>query len=215
MGLRVAVARQFGNPNGFLGELVGRMMAKGNRGFNAWIYAEIRKRIDQGAVSSVLELGPGPGVGLELLLAAYPEASVLGLEQSKSMIAQASKRNRAAISAGRLDLRMGDATQAPSLGSFDLIAAVHVIYFWLDPLPPLTALRQALTPGGTLALGMLLHSDMPKGARENFPKIATRLYETENDVRGQLAAAGFGAVEVLVKPDPPGRNGLLVLASTA
>ena len=59
---------------------------------------------------------------------------------------------------------------------------------------------------------MLLRGDMPKGARENFPKFATRLYETEDDVREQLAAAGFLAVDVAVKPDAPGRNGLLVLA---
>jgi len=75
-----------------------------------------------------------------------------------------------------------------SLGTFDLIAAVHVIYVWPDPLAPLTALREALTPGGTLAIGMLLRGDMPKGARENFPKFATRLYETEDDVREQLVA---------------------------
>ena len=99
-----------------------------------------------------------------------------------------------------------------SLGTFDLIAAVHVIYVWPDPLAPLTALREALTPGGTLAIGMLLRGDMPKGARENFPKFATRLYETEDDVREQLAAAGFLAVDVAVKPDAPGRNGRLVLA---
>ena len=212
MDPRLVFARQFGNPNGLLGEVVGRIKAKGNRGFNTWVYAGIRDRIDPAAVTRVLELGHGPGVGLKLLLAAYPETKVCGLEQSKSMIAQATNRNRAAVDAGRLDLHRGDATEVRSLGSFDLIAAVHVIYFWPDPLSPLTALREALTPGGTLALGMLLHGDMPKGPRENFPKIGTRLYETEDDIRGQLAAAGFTAVDVQVKPDAPGRNGLLVLA---
>jgi SAM-dependent methyltransferase len=128
------------------------------------------------------------------------------------MIAQATRRNRAAVAAGRLALELGDATEAPRLGPFDLIAAVHVIYFWPDPLAPLTALREALAPGGTLAIGMLLRGDMPRGAQENFPKLATRLYDTEDDVREQLAAAGFLAVDVAVKPDAPGRNGLLVLA---
>jgi SAM-dependent methyltransferase len=215
MDLRLAIAQQFGNPRGVLGDVVGRVMARGNGAFNVWVYAEIRRRSDPGAVSRVLELGHGPGVGLELLLAAYPEASVHGLEQSEAMIAQATKRNRAAVDAGRLELELGDATTVRSLGPFDLIAAVHVIYFWPDPLAPLTALREALTPGGTLAIGMLLRGDMPKGARENFPKFETRLYETEDDVREQLAAAGFLAVDVAVKPDAPGRNGLLVLARTS
>jgi SAM-dependent methyltransferase len=212
MDLRLAIAQQFGNPRGVLGNVVGRVMARGNGGFNVWVYEEIRRRSDPGAVSRVLELGHGPGVGLELLLAAYPQASVQGLEQSEAMIAQAARRNRAAVDAGRLELELGDATEARRLGPFDLIAAVHVIYFWPDPLPPLAALREALTPGGTLAIGMLLRGDMPKGARENFPKLATRLYETQDDVRGQLGAAGFLTVDVVVKPDAPGRNGLLVLA---
>lgn len=212
MDLRLAIAQQFGNPRGVLGRVVGRAMARGNGGFNSWVYAEIRRRLEPGAVSRVLELGHGPGVGLELLLAAYPEASVHGLEQSEAMIAQAGRRNRAAIDAGRLRLELGDATDAPRLGPFDLISAVHVIYFWPDPVPPLTALREALTPGGTLAIGMLLRGDMPSGARKNFPKLATRLYETEDDVRAQLAAAGLPDVDVAVKPDAPGRYGLLVLA---
>ena len=52
------------------------------------------------------------------------------------MIAQATKRNRAAVDAGRLELETGDATTVRSLGPFDLIAAVHVIYFWPDRRAP-------------------------------------------------------------------------------
>jgi hypothetical protein len=89
---------------------------------------------------------------------------------------------------------------------------VHVIYFWTDPLPALMALREALTSGGTLAIGMLLHRDMPRGARKNFPKLATRLCDTVDDVCAQLSTAGFTGIDVLIKPDAPGRNGLLVLA---
>ena len=59
---------------------------------------------------------------------------------------------------------------------------------------------------------MLLRGDMPKGARENSPKVATRLRDRGRHFREQLAAAGFLAVDVAVKPDVPGRNGLLVLA---
>jgi SAM-dependent methyltransferase len=210
--LRTAVAQHYGNPKGPLGHLVGRLMARGNSGFNAWLVAELGQRLQASAVRRVLELGHGPGVGLERLLTAFPDAEARGLEQSPAMVAQAARRNRTAIADGRLRLERGDATEAGRLGPFDLVAAVHVIYFWPDPTAPLAALRAALAPGGTLAIGMLLRADMPRGAREQFPKLATRLYDSDEDVRAQLAAAGFDDVDVVVKPDAPGRNGRLVLA---
>ena len=38
-------------------------MARGNGAFNVWVYAEIRRRSDPGAVSRVLESGLVPGSG--------------------------------------------------------------------------------------------------------------------------------------------------------
>jgi SAM-dependent methyltransferase len=92
-----------------------------------------------------------PALG-SALLAAFPDAAVFGLDRSAAMVAQA---NRAAIDAGRLQLQRGDIADSASLAPLDLIVAVHVIYFWPDPVTPLSALRAALGPRGMLALGYL------------------------------------------------------------
>jgi hypothetical protein len=70
------------------------------------------------------------------------------------MVAEAARRNRAAIAAGRRRLVRGEASAASMFAPLDLILAVHVVYFWADPVAPLEQLRAALTPGGVLALGL-------------------------------------------------------------
>ena len=71
-----AFARQFGNPSGLLGTVVGRMVAKGNAGFNEWLVEDVAERVPLEGVSRLLELGHGPGVGLGLLVGAYSDAKV-------------------------------------------------------------------------------------------------------------------------------------------
>jgi SAM-dependent methyltransferase len=107
------------------------------------------------------------------------------------MLAEATSRNRAAIAADRLRLVRGEAGEVSAFAPLDMILAVHVICFWADPVAPLEQLRAALAPSGVLALGLLLQSDIPARARESFPQIGGRVYETEDDVRRVLHAAGF------------------------
>jgi trans-aconitate methyltransferase len=212
MDPRLAFARQFGNPSGVLGGIAGRAMAKGNAGFNTWLVGSLAEQVPPAGVGRLLELGHGPGVGLGLLLAAFPDAAVFGLDRSAAMVAQATARNRAAIDAGRLQLQRGDVADSASLAPLDLIVAVHVIYFWPDPVTPLSALRAALAPRGTVALGYLPRPHMPKRAQQFFPRIGARVYETDDDLSDQLRAAGFANVDVRVKQDAPASGGRLVLA---
>jgi trans-aconitate methyltransferase len=195
-----------------LGSAVGRMMAKGNAGFNEWLVDGLAERVPSAGVRRLLELGHGPGVGLGLLVAAYPDAKVIGLDRSAAMVAQASARNRESVDSGRVQLHHGDVAEVGRFAPLDLIVAVHVIYFWSDPVPPLSALRGALSPGGALGLGYFPRKQMPKPAQKNFPRIGGRLYESDPDLTTQLNAAGFEQAEVVVKPDAPGSAGRLVLA---
>lgn len=208
--LRLNLARQFGYPRGLSGRFVGKAMAKGNAGFNAWVVNTLRAETTPGRI---LELGFGPGIAIARLLTAFPTADVFGIERSAEMLAQASRRNRTAITAGRLRLVRGDASTASTFAPLDLILAVHVIYFWADPAAPLDQLRAALAPGGILALGLLLARDLPSRARNDFPRIGGRVYEREDDLRDVLLGAGFHAVEFRTKHDSPGLHGRLVLAT--
>lgn len=130
------------------------------------------------------------------------------------MVAEATSRNRAAIAASPLRLVRGEASAVSTFAPLDLILAVHVIYFWADPVAPLEQLRAALAPSGVLALGLLLKDDMPTRARKNFLQIGGRTYETEGEVRRVRRAAGFTEVEFRTKPDAPALRGRLTLATS-
>ncbi len=210
MSLKLSVARQFGYPKGLVGRFVGNGMARGNAAFNGWVVDTLRAELEP---RRILEFGFGPGVATARLLAAFPTAELLGVDRSAAMVTQATNRNRAAIAAGRLRLVQGEASAVSAFAPLDLMLAVHVIYFWADPVAPLQQLRAALAPSGVLALGLLLKDDMPARARESFPQIGGRVYETEADLRGVLLAAGFTSVEFRTKPDAPALRGRLALAT--
>jgi SAM-dependent methyltransferase len=206
------VARQFGHPRGPVGRLIGRGMARGNGDLNAWIVRTLREQLDPGTVTRVAELGPGPGVGLACLLDAFPAAHVWGADQSSAMLSQARRRNADALAAGRLELVQGDASTTQRLAPLDLILAVHVLYFWPDPVGELTRLRGALGPGGALALGYQLGPDMPRVAQQQFPRAGHRVYGPDDAIRQVLTGAGFGRVDITVKGPAGAPHGRLALA---
>lgn len=210
MSLKLSFARQFGHPKGLVGRVVGNGMAKRNAGLNGWVVDTLRAGLEP---RRILEFGFGPGVAIASLLSAFPKAEVFGVDRSAAMVRQATSRNRAAIATGRLRLVRGEVSAVSTLAPLDLILAVHVLYFWADPVPPVKQLRAALAPSGVLALGLLLKDDMPARAQENFPQMGGRTYDTEDELREILLAAGFTRVEFRAKPDAPALRGRLTLAT--
>ena len=55
-------ARQFGGPSGLAGQVVTRLLARGNAGFNRWLVNEISTALP--LPHTVIELGYGPGIAL-------------------------------------------------------------------------------------------------------------------------------------------------------
>jgi SAM-dependent methyltransferase len=70
------------------------------------------------------------------------------------MLRQASRRNAAAIRAGRVTLINAPADQLPPAvdGPFDAILAVNSLGFWPAPAERLAELRRRLAPGGRIAI---------------------------------------------------------------
>ncbi|MFL6108888.1 MAG: class I SAM-dependent methyltransferase [Marmoricola sp.] len=187
-------------------------MAKGNAALSRWVVDQVVAH--QGtAAERIAELGPGPGVGLELLLERFPDAHVWGIDISTVMLAQSRKRNRAALDAGRLTLLEGGVASVSACAPADVVMANHVLYFWPDPVAELTELRSSLRPGGLLALGYQLRQNMPAMAQKRFPAAGHRLYETEADVTGVAVAAGFSAVAHKVKGPADAPEGRVLLAT--
>jgi ubiquinone/menaquinone biosynthesis C-methylase UbiE len=94
---------QFAHPEGWLGRLVGMILAIKNRERNAWTISMLEIHPDD----QVLEIGFGPGQAIEAVAKLTPKGFVAGIDLSDVMVAQASKRNAVAIRAGRVRLRQG------------------------------------------------------------------------------------------------------------
>jgi SAM-dependent methyltransferase len=78
---------------------------------------------------------------------------LVAIDRSKTMIAAAQKRNRAAVAGGKVEFR-ATALAAADFGRrrFAKIFAINVNLFWLDPAQELAVIRKILRPGGGLYL---------------------------------------------------------------
>lgn len=144
-------------------------MARTNRTSVAWVINLLG--IKPG--DRVLEIGFGPGVGLELLARQAPKAKLLGVDVSEEMFRQAAARNRAAIDDGQVELRLGSAEHLPFLDdAFDKAFSVNSLQVWTDPMAGLREARRVLRNGGTIACGFTRHSGRPKdGLLERFEEV--------------------------------------------
>jgi SAM-dependent methyltransferase len=205
------IARQFGRPRGLLGRFVGRGMARGNADFNRWLVREVGT-LDLPGVERIVELGPGPGVGLQETLRAFPYAHVWGVDLSPVMLAQSRRRNLAGVRSGRLVMVQGDAGALGGLAPVDLVMASHVLYFWHRPDAEIALIHGALRRGGWIALGYQLRQNMPSVAQRNFPREGHVLYDGDDEIGVLLERAGFGNVRFTVKGPSDAPEGRLALA---
>ena len=145
------VIGQAHRPRGAAGRVTAWEMAHrpSNRQRNRWVVA----LLDVQPADRVLEIGFGPGVAIAELVRAGA-GHVYGIDHSDVMLRQASRRNAAAIRAGRVTLLNASADQLPPDlgGPFDVILAVNSLGFWPAPGKRLAELRQRLAPGGRIAI---------------------------------------------------------------
>jgi ubiquinone/menaquinone biosynthesis C-methylase UbiE len=121
--------RMFGRPKGILGRLGGIIMARMNQPCAAWVIDLLGIQPDD----SVLEVGFGPGVGIELLAKSVSVGYVAGIDPSEEMVEQARARNVKAMESGRVDLRYGSVERLPfSDNTFTKALAVNSMQVWPD-----------------------------------------------------------------------------------
>lgn len=101
----------------------------------------------------VLELGPGPGVTLSLILERVSEGAVVAIDHSALMLALCRKRNAEAVKQGRLELvESGFGEIDEPHWKFDHIVAVNSLQFDAMDDVHLRRFRSWLKPGGTIAI---------------------------------------------------------------
>jgi ubiquinone/menaquinone biosynthesis C-methylase UbiE len=146
----------------------------------------------------VLEIGFGPGLAIaELSRRVGPAGHVFGIDRSDVMLRHATRRNAAAIRAGRVTLTLGTVERLPPAldGPFDAILAINTLGFWTAPAKRLEDLRRRLMPGGRIAI-----ASQPRcpGATRNTSLGAAR------EITDLLQAAGFTQLRTeILDLDPP------------
>lgn len=179
-----ALGQQLREPRGLAGRAVGRLLLPANRA----PYALALDALETQPSDDVLEVGFGPGAGLAALARATA-GRVAGLERSVAMMRMAARRNRAALAAGRMELRPGDAAALPwPDASFDRVLMVNVAYFFGPDGREIAEARRVLRPGGRLAL-YVTHRDTMRA----WPFAASdthRVFRTI-ELRALLLAGGF------------------------
>ncbi len=193
MNIRNYIVGQFGKPRGPVGQLAGWIMA--NRGSNLQRNSWTIDLLDIDATDRVLEIGCGPGVGLERAVARAIGGQVVGLDHSATMLQQAAARNAAALSAGKLELLLGGLDVLDALSRpFDKVFSANVVQFFADKKAAFRANYTAITPGGTIATTYQPRHKNPER------KDALRFAE---EVSEHMAAAGFSAIRTEKLPLQP------------
>lgn len=150
MRLQQELVAQFRQPSGTLGRLAGWTMA--HRPSNQRRNAFTIDLLDLAPDDDVLEIGHGPGLAIELASRKILDGSIVGFDHSPVMHEQASRRNAAAIAAGKVELVLGDVLEPPQpLPAFDKIYSVNVVQFWWEPERTFAELAGRLKPGGRIA----------------------------------------------------------------
>jgi ubiquinone/menaquinone biosynthesis C-methylase UbiE len=129
----------------------------------------------------VLEIGFGPGVGIQLLAKSAPEGRVAGVDCSREMVEQATARNAEAIERGVVDLRHGSVEKLLFEDStFDPVLAINSMQVWPDVTAGLREVGRVTRAGGRVALGFTPYSGR---SRVGIPEL--------------LSAAGFADASVV------------------
>ena len=178
------LAQQFRQPSGFFGRFAGFLFRINLEGI-AWTIDQLEIQ----PTDHVLEIGFGPGHGIQCVSGLASQGQVAGVDFSETMLQQALGRNAAAIATGNVELRLGDASALPYPdNTFHKVFGTNVVYFWEDPVATLHEIQRVMKPGGRLALYVISKEDIA-----NFKVTQTGVYHlyTGEELVGVLTQAGF------------------------
>jgi ubiquinone/menaquinone biosynthesis C-methylase UbiE len=123
-------------------------------------------------VGSILDIGTGPGWLLVKLHRLSPASTLVGIDISASMVAQAQKNLADLGLAQAITIREGKADQLPfDSAFFDCVVSTGSLHHWKDPQVGLNEVYRVLKPGGYAIIYDLVR-DTPasilKQARREF-----------------------------------------------
>jgi len=129
------------------------------------VYDEFQEAVARATGSGatrVLELGTGTGETARRLLARHPDAMLVGVDESASMLAAA----RDALPLNRVSLQVGAIEQPLPEGPFDVVASALCVHHLEGELKRelFARVRSVLAPGGRFVLGDVVVPEDPGDA---------------------------------------------------
>src|SRR5215468_1441278 len=113
-------------------------------------FLDLVARIPDGRVTSVVDLGCGTGEMTRLLAERWPQAVVLGVDNSPEMLAAARPRSIP----GRLSFEAGDAGRFHPAAPVDVLVSNATLHWLPNHEHLIPRLADCVAPGGTLAIQM-------------------------------------------------------------
>jgi trans-aconitate 2-methyltransferase len=120
-------------------------------------FTELLARVGHPHPKRVVDLGCGPGTTTSQLLDRWPDAHVLGVDNSEEMISHA----RAVEVPGRLEFRLGDLREWKPAGPVDLILCCATLQWVPDHVELFPRLIDSLSPEGVFAFQVPANFDQP------------------------------------------------------
>lgn len=161
--------RMFTQPSGLSGRIGAMLMAH----MNTTVAANVVDYLEIGSTDAVLEIGFGPGAGIEYAAETAEEGYVAGVDVSELMVERATRRNEAAIDAGLVDLRQGSVDDLPFEDeTFDAAFSINSLYAWPDQHAGLAEIHRVLHPEGIVAIVLTKHAGRPDEPLEDLLRAA-------------------------------------------
>ncbi|XP_033728649.1 demethylmenaquinone methyltransferase-like isoform X2 [Pecten maximus] len=178
--------------------ILGRLVKKvGLEKKNGFIEIEAVRLSDIHPDHQVLEIGFGPGIGIE---AAYNiikggKGKVYGVDFSEEMVLSTTKRLGKGLGNGKVKLINGDVENMSFLQSntFDRVFHCNCYYFWPDMTKAMNELHRVMKPGAIMVTAMNYERVMRLNSTGFFKK-----YGNPNQDRylSALESCGFDGVEL-------------------
>jgi cyclopropane fatty-acyl-phospholipid synthase-like methyltransferase len=186
--LRKFIASIFKKPTGLLGIFAANLMVKNNQKN----YDRLIKDLDLQPHDKLLEIGYGPGMGIQMVAKICPACTVHGIDFSRLMYKRASNYNKQHINNGRVQLQFGDFLKTSVLdNNYDKVFCLNVVYFWDELKSPFEKVLSLLKKGGAFHIYM---ADKNTLLKKKLPDSVFNKYSIDQ-VMEALKSAGFENME--------------------
>jgi ubiquinone/menaquinone biosynthesis C-methylase UbiE len=199
------IGRQIRRPSGVLGYLLGHLMASDHGELTNWTLDQLSLQDHD----NVLDVGCGSGLAVKRISAVVTQGHVVGIDYSPAMLRQATRRNRHAIKAGRVEICSSSVSTLPfDGGSFDKVCAIETFYFWPNPSEDLREVARVLKPGGIAAFAMDISKEgvNRSAIADTAQRLGLSVYSGQ-EMNSLLSQAGF--IDVSFKAIPARGKGWL------